>query len=96
MLCMVVHELLTNAAKYGALSCADGHVDLRWLLTDEPTAPRLCLSWRERGGPPVTAPTAAGFGTRIIEQSISRDLDDEVQADFGPAGLLWRAEFPLA
>lgn len=95
VLCMVVHELLTNAAKYGGLSCADGQVDLRWRLTDEPTVPRLCLSWRERGGPPVIAPTAVGFGTRIIEQSISRDLDGEVQADFDPAGLLWRAEFPL-
>lgn len=93
---MVVHELATNAAKYGAFSSEDGHVDLRWTLDDAPTGPRFCLLWKELGGPPVSAPAPRGFGSRVIERSITKDLGGAVQIDYDPAGLQCRAEFSLA
>jgi two-component sensor histidine kinase len=62
-----LHELATNAAKYGSLSAADGHVEISWSLTADG---RLSLRWIESGGPTVTPPTHRGFGTRIMENII--------------------------
>jgi PAS domain S-box-containing protein len=93
---MVLHELASNAAKYGALSGADtGTVDIAWEL--EPNAPsdRLRLRWREDGGPPVTANGHKGFGSRLIEGALARELDGEVRLCFGLAGVSCEIDMPL-
>jgi two-component system CheB/CheR fusion protein len=65
---LVMHELATNAAKYGALSCPGGKVTIRWRVTKKARGRRLSLTWMERGGPPVTAPGRTGFGTAMIRR----------------------------
>src|SRR5882757_9269439 len=74
-----LHELATNAAKYGSLSAADGHVETAWSVTADG---RLSLRWIETGGPPVTPPTHRGFGTRIMESIIAGQLRGEVHFDW--------------
>jgi PAS domain S-box-containing protein len=81
---VTLHELATNAAKYGALSVSDGHVQVEW--SREPNG-RLVLRWTENGGPPVKPPTSKGFGTRAIEGMIRRQLKGEVRFDWRAAGL---------
>jgi two-component system CheB/CheR fusion protein len=90
-----VHELATNAAKYGALSAAGGDVDITWSVDGEAGARRLMLDWRERGGPMVVEPTRKGFGTRLIEQQIGHGLGGEVDIAFVPDGLHARLAFLL-
>jgi two-component system CheB/CheR fusion protein len=70
-LAMALHELSTNAAKYGALSNANGHVEITWSLQGEAAARRLELHWQESGGPPVEAPQKRGFGSRMIELALA-------------------------
>jgi PAS domain S-box-containing protein len=82
-LALVIHELATNAAKYGALSTSDGKTSVRWSLEGEADKKRLLLSWTELGGPAVIAPTQRGFGTELIERSLGR----ETRLTFEPAGL---------
>jgi two-component sensor histidine kinase len=83
---MALHELCTNAIKYGALSTEGGSVDLRWQVEQGP--PRLRLEWRERGGPAVTPPSRRGFGTRMLERALAGDLKAQVRLDFAPEGLV--------
>lgn len=83
VLALVIHELMTNAAKYGALSDS-GAVKLSWKLDDEGG---LLLSWRENGGPAVTAPSRRGFGSTIIEHSIPYDLNGRADVRFRLSGL---------
>jgi PAS domain S-box-containing protein len=95
-LAMVFHELATNAAKYGALSnAAAGKIDIAWQV--EPTAQgdRMRVRWQESGGPPVTPPSRKGFGSRLIEGGLARDLDGEVQLDYKPAGLVCQIIMPV-
>jgi PAS domain S-box-containing protein len=82
-LSLALHELATNAAKYGALSRPEGRVELRWFVQDD----RLNMHWRERGGPQVAPPTRRGFGSRLIEQALSRDLDGQTRLEFAPDGV---------
>jgi PAS domain S-box-containing protein len=82
-LSLAVHELATNAAKYGALSRPEGRVEFRWAVQ----AGRLNLSWRESGGPRVVPPTRQGFGSRLIEHALSRDLDGKTRLEFAPEGV---------
>ena len=89
-LALAMHELATNAVKYGALSEAEGRVGVRWRVRDRPGTRRLELEWRETGGPPVTPPLRRGFGSRLIERSLSRELHGEVTLDFEPSGLVCR------
>jgi PAS domain S-box-containing protein len=81
---VTLHELATNAAKYGALSVSDGHVQVEW--SREPNG-RLVLRWTENGGPPVKPPTRKGFGTRAIEGMIRGQVKGEVRFDWRAAGL---------
>ena len=81
---VVLHELTTNAAKYGALSTADGHVDIEWTHA---AGGHLELAWSERGGPPVTAPERKGFGTRVMDQVIRSLPDGAIQFDWQADGL---------
>jgi len=80
---LALHELATNAAKYGALSALGGRVSLTWELT----ADSLLLTWDETGGPPAGAPSAQGFGTRMIKATVERELAGQVRFDWRPGGL---------
>jgi PAS domain S-box-containing protein len=95
-LAMALHELATNATKYGALSTPEGGVDLRWHVVHGADAPSFCLTWSEQGGPPVAKPTRKGFGSRLIERSFVAEVGGKVQLDYHPAGVVCRIEAPLA
>jgi two-component sensor histidine kinase len=93
---MTLHELTTNAAKYGALKSETGHVDIVWRVTTvESGTRRLALEWRESGGPPVTNPHRRGYGTRLINGGISHELGGTVQLDFDADGLRCTIDVPL-
>lgn len=92
---MVVHEMATNAAKYGALSQAEGRVDVTWWVRQEAGAQRLHLEWTESDGPPMPTLGRQGFGSRLILQSVQRDLEGAVKFDYRPDGLHCVFEFPL-
>lgn len=85
---MMIHELSTNAIKYGALSVSQGRVDLRWSIAEQDDRHHLLLEWRETGGPPVTIPERRGFGTRLIETGISTGSGGKARLEFLPQGLL--------
>jgi PAS domain S-box-containing protein len=88
---MALHELATNAGKYGALSSAAGRVDIDWRLESaENGEERFQLSWRESGGRPVTKPERSGFGTIVISSMVKMSLDADIDLDFAPSGLIWR------
>lgn len=92
---MVLHEMTTNAAKYGALSLPDGSVDVTWDVREADAGPMLRLEWTESGGPPVSEPTHKGFGSRLITQSLARDLAGSVEMEYRPEGLRCVLEVPL-
>ena len=89
VLSMIVHEIATNAAKYGALSNDSGHVVLDWELIEEAGQRKLRLIWTEVGGPPVIAPVQRGFGSRLIERSARDQLGGEATVDFLPRGVVY-------
>jgi PAS domain S-box-containing protein len=86
---VTLHELATNAAKYGSLSDAKGHIDLKW---QHKTDGLLILRWTETGGPPVQKPTHQGFGTRVIERMMGQ-LRGKVQFDWRQEGLICEISF---
>lgn len=94
-LAMALNELLTNAAKYGALSSSDGAVSFVWTLRHEADRMLLDMDWQERGGPPVKPPRRRGFGTRLMERCIERDLDGEFDLVFEPEGVHCRMTMPV-
>jgi PAS domain S-box-containing protein len=87
-LSMVLHELATNALKYGALSSASGSVVLEWRFEEPTCRSELTLCWRESGGPKVTPPQRKGFGSRCIERGWAASGDTEVHLEFQPEGLV--------
>jgi PAS domain S-box-containing protein len=89
---LALHELATNAGKYGALSTDTGHVNISW-TTD---GGALAMSWTERDGPPVSAPKRRGFGTIVMEAMAARSVNGKVQLDYAPSGLIWRLTCPAA
>jgi two-component sensor histidine kinase len=89
VLSMILHEMATNAAKYGALSNDDGTVALDWQVITENAGPKLRLVWTEAGGPPVVAPVQRGFGSRLIERSARDQLGGEATVDFLPRGVVY-------
>ncbi|MEJ0023581.1 MAG: HWE histidine kinase domain-containing protein [Alphaproteobacteria bacterium] len=95
-LSMALHELATNAAKYGALSGESGRVDIYWKVQAEDDGRVLTMHWRESGGPPVTAPSRRGFGARLIERNLSSDLGGAASLSFLPEGLAADFRVPLA
>jgi PAS domain S-box-containing protein len=84
---MALHELATNSLKYGAMSAKGGQVDVGWDCT--PGCAVFEIWWRERGGPPVAAPTRQGFGTTLMRDVPRHNLGCEVTLDYDPAGLSW-------
>jgi two-component sensor histidine kinase len=91
-LSMVLHELATNAVKYGALSVTSGQLDVKWRRSG---AGRLILEWREAGGPPVEPPLHRGFGTRFIAGAIGGELGGQVEHVFAREGVQCRIETPI-
>ena len=94
-LAMALHELGTNAVKYGALSNGSGRVEVVWSAPGRGSGRRLILDWRESGGPPVKAPERRGFGSRLIERSLANDLGGEARLEFAPTGLVCTIEAKL-
>jgi PAS domain S-box-containing protein len=95
-LALGLHELTTNATKYGALSVPAGRIDVVWRIERQsPQPPLLRIEWRERGGPPVIAPERQGFGTRFIEGSVASELQGKARLNYDPAGLVCTMEIPL-
>jgi PAS domain S-box-containing protein len=86
---LAIHELATNAMKYGALSSDAGRVSLRWSVVEGEGEPRLEIEWRESGGPPVRAPNHKGFGTAIITRNPEMALRGKVILDYEPEGVVW-------
>jgi PAS domain S-box-containing protein len=89
---LALHELATNAGKYGALSTDAGRVDVGWQLSGD----ALTMSWTERDGPPVQPPDHRGFGTTVVDAMARRALGGEVQLDYARSGLGWRVTCPAA
>jgi two-component sensor histidine kinase len=87
---LALHELATNAGKYGALSTDRGRVDICW-GTDGDT---LTMSWTERGGPRVTTPKRRGFGTTVIKLMVEHSTNGKVALGYAPSGLTWRLTCP--
>jgi two-component sensor histidine kinase len=95
MMSMILHEIATNAAKYGALSNATGTVNIEWRLIADGTGEKLLLTWAETGGPRVTTPTRKGFGSRLIERGAREQLGGSATADFLPSGVVYTIECAL-
>ena len=90
LLTLVLHEVITNAAKHGALSSPDGIIRARWVITDT----GLHFEWHEINSHPVPAPTRTGFGRMLIEKAIPFELDGKANLTFEPAGLLFACDLP--
>ena len=88
VLSMIVHEIATNAAKYGALSNDNGTVTLDWEIIAQSDGRKLRMIWTESGGPHVSAPVQRGFGSRLIERSARDQLGGEATVDFLPRGVV--------
>jgi two-component system CheB/CheR fusion protein len=95
-LSLALHELATNASKYGALSVADGRVEVRWNVLARDDQPWLELVWSEHGGPRVRPPERGGFGSRLITEGITHELAGEVALDFPVTGVVCKITIPLA
>ena len=91
---LAVHELATNAAKYGALSASTGRVDLTWGMVNKDAGRRLEIEWRESGGPTVAPPSRTGFGTIIIKRNPEMAMGARVTLEYPPDGVTWRVEAP--
>ncbi len=89
---LALHELATNAGKYGALSTDNGRVDIGWRLSGD----TLTMSWTESGGPPVSAPRQRGFGTLVMEVMAERSVGGTVNLEYAPTGVTWRLTCPAA
>jgi two-component sensor histidine kinase len=89
MVSLAVHELCTNAFKYGALSTNEGSVAIRWRL-DPQDPSRLEFEWEESGGPPVRAPERQGFGTRILMRGMELESGGQAEIAYDPAGFRYR------
>jgi two-component sensor histidine kinase len=92
---MIVHEIATNAAKYGALSNESGIVTLDWSVVADDPVRRLKLMWTEMGGPHVAAPVQRGFGSRLVERSARDQLGGDATVDFLPCGVVYTVNCSL-
>jgi PAS domain S-box-containing protein len=89
---LALHELATNAGKYGALSVDNGRVDVGWRLEGD----MFVMSWTERNGPAVSPPERHGFGSTVVDSMVKQSVGGEVKLDYAPSGLVWRLTCPAA
>ena len=87
---LALHELATNAGKYGALSADRGRVQISWGTVGD----TFTMSWTDRDGPPVSAPKRRGFGTIVMETMAERSVGGRVDLDYASSGLTWRLTCP--
>jgi two-component sensor histidine kinase len=87
-----LHELATNAAKYGALSSTEGRVSIRWSLETDCQSPRLKLHWQEMGGPKVDEPSRKGFGSRLIEKLLAAELGGKAKLSYDRGGVVYELD----
>jgi two-component sensor histidine kinase len=92
---MVIHELVTNAAKHGALSSPNGRVSVSWDRTGEDAAVLVTMTWREIGGPAIAAPVPSGYGLSLIRDLIPHELGGTVDLTFQSDGACCKIEIPL-
>ncbi len=96
LLSLALHELSTNAAKYGALSVPEGQVALTWALRWDEAGRQVEILWRESGGPPVQPPRNQGFGSRLLQRGLLQRSGGTIALDFRPAGVECRMVLPVA
>jgi PAS domain S-box-containing protein len=89
---LALHELATNAGRYGALSVDAGHVDVGWRLDGD----MFAMSWTEGKGPPVSQPRRRGFGSTVVDSMVKQTVNGEVKLDYGPSGVVWNLTCPAA
>ena len=82
---LALHELATNAGKYGALSVDSGRVDVCWRLDGDVFA----MTWTECSGPPVSPPERRGFGSTVVDSMVKQTVNGEIQLDYAPSGVVW-------
>jgi PAS domain S-box-containing protein len=92
---LAIHEMATNAIKYGSLSVPDGRVHVMWAVTSGSAPPSLLVEWVESGGPPVKKPERQGFGMKLIQRGLAQQLGGEIKLDFAPAGIRCVITFPI-
>ncbi|GEO16959.1 sensor histidine kinase [Microvirga aerophila] len=95
-LSLALHELCTNAAKYGALSVDAGQVEITWNVARDGEAGLFRFRWQESGGPLVKAPVRKGFGSRLFERSLAGSFGEQAGIIYEPAGVVWSIETPLS
>ena len=93
---LAFHELVTNAAKHGALSVQAGRVAVTWKIAPDAAAPTIEIVWRETNGPRVEPPGRRGFGSRLLERALAGELGGEVKLDFAPGGVCCIMRFPVS
>lgn len=94
-LSMTLHELCTNALKYGALSIPGGRIEISWATPATSTGQRLVMRWEEKDGPSVSPPTRTGFGSRLIQYGLARELNGTVRLVYEPTGVVCTIDVPL-
>jgi len=94
-LSLILHELSTNAAKYGALSCPEGRLDISWIVEREDDCDFVHMRWIERGGPPVESIRRKGFGSRFVERACQFELGGDVELKFPSEGCEIELRFPV-
>lgn len=92
---MALHELATNASKYGALADGNGRVSVSWRLAGSGEERQFVLEWVEKDGPPVKPPERRGFGYTIMVAMVEKTLDGKVEMDYAPSGVTWRVVAPI-
>jgi two-component sensor histidine kinase len=95
-LSMAIHELTTNAIKYGALSSGCGRIDIRWEIDEKDEEPHLHFRWTEIGGPPAAKPHRTGFGTVLLTRVLPVQCNAHTQIEYGDAGLRFKMRMPIA
>jgi two-component system, chemotaxis family, CheB/CheR fusion protein len=94
---LAIHELATNALKYGALSKASGRIDVNWQVDDRGSVPELTFNWIEKHGPRIDGPPSIrGFGTELLEKTVAYELKGKTELEFLPPGLRCTIKLPLS
>jgi two-component sensor histidine kinase len=94
-LSLAIHELATNATKYGALRDAGGHVSITWLTENQGAAPNFVFTWQEAGGPAASEPSSVGFGSRLITRVLKDNFGGTVEVSYQSTGLVCRLTAPV-